>query len=163
LTASTATSSIDVVTSRRDLRRATNEQAPTDPSYTSEMGKTILVPFAYLVFYHREIGIHRGRRAGFRDVFGFQTLHDLPFVKLAKRVKDAYEGKDVPSHDGWPAQREALQWLVEKGRDGIYALDTQGIKVRHSPFQSYYIVDGHHRALALYILGDSEIRARVKH
>ena len=126
------------------------------------MSETIMVPFKALVFYHREIGIHRGRRAGFRDVFSFQTLHDLPFTKLARKVKDAYEGKHVPAHDGWPAQRAALQWLVEKGRDGIYALDDKGIKVRHSPFQSYYIADGHHRALALFILGDSEIRARVK-
>jgi hypothetical protein len=95
-------------------------------------------------------------------VFSFRTLEDVPFVKLASKVKDAYEGKKVPTHDGWPAQREALRWLVEKGREGIYALDDKGIKVRHSPFQSYYIADGHHRALALYILGDSEILARVK-
>lgn len=122
----------------------------------------IVVPFKHLVFYHREIGIHRGRRAGFRDVFGLQTLADLPFTRLASKVKDAYEGRKVPSHDGWPAQREALRWLVDKGRDGIYALDEKGIKVRHSPFQSYYIADGHHRALALYILGDNEIRARIK-
>jgi ParB-like chromosome segregation protein Spo0J len=51
---------------------------------------------------------------------------------------------------------------VDKGRDGIYALDEKGIKVRHTAFHSYYIADGHHRALALYILGDSEIRARIK-
>jgi hypothetical protein len=122
----------------------------------------ITVPFSHLVFYLREIGIHRGRKAGFRDVFGFRTLQDVPFVKLAKKVKEAYEGKHVPKHSGWPAQREALRWLVEKGRDGIYELDDKGIKVRHSPFQSYYIADGHHRALALYILGDNEIRARIK-
>jgi hypothetical protein len=124
--------------------------------------KGIVVPFAHLVLYYREIGIHRGRRYGFRDVFGFRTLQDLPFTRLASKVKHAYEGRDVPSHDGWPAQRQALQWLVDKGRDGIYELDDKGIKVRHSPFHSYYIADGHHRALALYILGDSEIRARVK-
>lgn len=126
------------------------------------MSRAITVPFSHLVFYHREIGIHRGRRAGFRTVFGFHTLEDLPFTKLANKVKAAYEGKRVPSHDGWAAQREALQWLVEKGRDGIYALDERGIKVTHSPFRSYYISDGHYRALALYILGENEIRARVK-
>jgi hypothetical protein len=130
------------------------------------MAKGILVPFSHLVLHYREIGIHRGRKVGFRDVFGFRTLHDMPFVKLASRVKDAYEGRDVPSHSGWPAQREALQWLVEKGRDGIYALDEKGIKVRpylYERSKRYYIGDGHHRALALYILGDSEIRARIKH
>jgi hypothetical protein len=136
--------------------------ANNDSRYTLEMSKTITVPFSHLVFHYREIGIHRGRRWGFRDVFGYQTLEDLPFTRLASKVKDAYEGKKVPDHDGWSAQREALRWLVEKGRDEIYALDEKGIKIRHSPFQSYYIIDGHHRALALYILGDSEIRARVK-
>lgn len=88
-----------------------------------------MVPFAHLVLRHREIGIHRGRLWGFRDVFGFTTLRDVPFVTLASKVKAAYEGQAVPSHDGWPAQREALRWLVEKGRDGIYALDEQGIKL----------------------------------
>jgi hypothetical protein len=125
------------------------------------MSKGILVPFSHLVLYHREIGIHRGRRAGFRDVFGFRTLQDLPFVKLASKVKHAYEGRDVPSHDGWPDQQQALRWLVEKGRDGIYELDDKGIKVRHCPWRRYYIADGHHRALALYILGDDDIRARL--
>ncbi len=139
------------------------EREASDPSYISKVSKVITVPFAHLVLYHREIGIHRGRRVGFRDVFKFRTLHDLPFVKLASKVKDAYEDRHVPSHDGWPAQRQALQWLVDKGRDGIYALDEKGIKVRPCPYQSgYYIADGHHRALALYILGDKEIRARLK-
>lgn len=121
-----------------------------------------VVPFKLLVLFHREIGLHRGRSAGFRDIFRFRTLHDLPFLHLASRVKDAYEGRDVPSHTGWPDQREALRWLVDRGRDGIYALDEKGIQIRHSPFQRFYITDGHHRALALYIIGDSEIRARVK-
>jgi hypothetical protein len=159
------TTSIDAATARRDRLdpRRTIARAPDDPSYTSEMSKGFLVPFSHLVLYHREIGLHRGRRAGFRDVFGFRTLHELPFVRLASKVKSAYEGRDVPSHDGWPAQREALQWLVDKGRDGIYALDEKGIRVRHCPYQRYYIDDGHHRALALYILGDGEIRARLRH
>jgi hypothetical protein len=126
------------------------------------MSKVIMVPVAHLVLNHREIGVHRDRRWGFRDIFGFRTLHDLPFVRLAGKVKRAYEGRDVPSHEGWPAQREALRWLVDKGRDGIYALDEKGIRVQFVPFQRYYIADGNHRALALYILGEGEIRARIK-
>ena len=121
------------------------------------------MPFGHLVLFHREIGLHRGRRYGFRDVFGFGTLFNLPFTRLAGKVKDAYEGRRVPDHEGWPEQREALRWLVDKGRDGIYALDDKGIKVSPSPYQRYYIKDGHHRALALFILGDNEIRARIKH
>jgi hypothetical protein len=121
----------------------------------------MIVPFSHLVLYHSEIGLHRGRRWGFRDVFGFRTLHDLPFLKLASRVKTAYEGRDVPSHEGWPAQREALRWLVDKGRDGIYALDEEGIKVKYTPHQRYYISEGNHRALALYVLGDDKIHARI--
>lgn len=119
------------------------------------------MPFSNLVLRYHEIGIHRGRKWGFRAVFGFRTLRDLPFVRLASKVKHAYEGSDVPSHEGWPAQHEALRWLVDKGRDGIYELDTKGIKIQPSPFGRYYITDGHHRALALYILGDNEIRARI--
>lgn len=128
------------------------------------MGKRISVPLSHLVIMHREIGIHRGRKAGFRDVFGFHSLQDLPFVKLASKVKDAYEGHRVPPHDGWPAQREALQWLVDKGREEIYALNAdKPIQVRECHYQRYYIKDGHHRLLALYILGDTEIRdAKLK-
>ena len=126
------------------------------------MSTVIKVPFAHLVFLHREIGCHRGRRWGFREVFGFATLQNLPFIHLGSRVKRAYEGKDVPRHEGWPAQREALQWLVDRGCDGIYALDNQGINVRATPFRSYFITDGNHRALALYILGESLVRARLK-
>jgi hypothetical protein len=120
---------------------------------------TISVPFSLLVFYHREIGTHRGRGIGFRDVFKFRTLRDVPFTHLANKIKDAYEGRCIPSHDEWPTKRDALRWFVEQGRDGIYALDTEPIKVRPSPFQRYYLMDGHHRALALFILGDDKINA----
>jgi hypothetical protein len=120
----------------------------------------ISVPFARLVFYHREIGTHRDRDVGFRDVFKFRTLRDVPFTHLANKVKDAYEGRSVPSHGEWPRQRDSLKWLVERGCDGIYALDTK-IKVRPSPFRSYYVMDGHHRALALFILGETEIKVAI--
>ena len=126
------------------------------------MSKVIKVPFAHLVFLHREIGCHRGRQWGFREVFGFPTLQNLPFVHLAHRVKRAYEGKENPSHEGWPAQREAIHWLVERGCAGIYALDEKGIKIQATPFRSYYITDGNHRAIALYVLGEDKVRARVQ-
>lgn len=131
----------------------------------SEMGKGIKVPISHLVLYHREIGVHGGRRVGLRSLFGLRTLQDLPFLYLANRVKDAYKGKDVPTHDGWPAQQEALRWFVELGRDAIYELDTQpdtgSIMIRHTPYQRYYIDDGHHRVLALHILGENEIVAQL--
>ena len=121
------------------------------------------MPFAYLLLFHGEIGLHRGRKAGFREVFRLHTLRGLPFTSLANKVKDAYQGKHVPSHEGWPDQRESLRWFVEKGVDGIYALsDKPPARVEPSPYQRYYITDGHHRALALYILGESEIRARIE-
>jgi hypothetical protein len=122
----------------------------------------ITVPFSRLVFQFHEIGIHRGRRWGFREVFGFRTLRDLPFLTLASKVKAAYAGKGVPAHEGWPAQREALRWLVDKGLDGIYALDDKGLEIKATPFGRYYIIEGNHRALALYILGAKEVRAQVK-
>ena len=130
--------------------------------YTWRMSKVIKVPFSRLTLHYREIGVHRGRRWGFREVFGFPTLMDLPFLHLASRVKRAYDGKDVPSHEGWSAQREALAWLVERGRDAIYALDEEGIEIKRTPFRTYYITDGHHRALALYVIGDTEIRAQLR-
>lgn len=127
------------------------------------MPKVITVPFERLVLNHREIGCHRGRRYGFRVVFGFPTLQNLPFLHLANRVKRAYEGKDVPRHEGWPAQREAIQWLVDQGRDAIYALDDAAlIKVKPTPFRTYAITDGNHRALALFVLGERKIRAEIK-
>lgn len=119
-----------------------------------------MVPFSQLVFSYPEIGCHRDRQWGFRSVFGFRTLQNVPFLHLATKVKQAYEGKHVPSHEGWPAQREALAWLVDRGRDGIYAIDQKGIEIKRTPFRSYYIEDGNHRALALYVIGDREIRAR---
>ena len=190
-----------------------------DPGYTLEMAEMIMVPFSHLILLHREIGIHRGRKWGFRDVFGFRTLRDVPFVSLASKVKDAYEGKNLPNHEGWPAQHEAMQWLVEKGHAGIYALDDQGLKLISSSdvlearkikrdrrttvgpsriaitpakgitlddsipdelhardeglidealdeqqlagSERFHISDGHHRALAFYILGADAVRARV--
>lgn len=126
------------------------------------MPRVITVPVARLVINHREIGCHRGRQWGFRAVFGFNTLLNLPFLHLARRVKRAYEGEDVPSHEGWTAQREAIQWLVDQGRDAIYAIDEGGIEIKATPFQSYAIIDGNHRALALYVLGDEKVRAQLK-
>lgn len=125
------------------------------------MPKLIKVPFERLVFNLREIGCHRGRQWGFREVFGFPTLVNLPFVHLASRVKRAYHGTDTPRHKGWPAQREALQWLVDRGKDDIYALEGD-INLKLTPFRSYAIHDGNHRALALYVLGERELRANLK-
>jgi len=113
-----------------------------------------------LVLSHREIGIHRGRKHGFRDVFGFQTLQNVPFVRLAKKVKAAYEGTDVPHHKGWPAQRETMQWFVERGADAMYQLKDD-ILVYKEPDGIYALAEGNHRALALYIMGADSLRARV--
>lgn len=123
--------------------------------------KLVSIPFENLILDHSEIGIHRGRDYGFRDVFGFRTLYNLPFVKLAKKVKAAYDGSDVPKHKGWPAQHEALQWFVSKGPEGLYQLKDD-VRVRPGSDKTYYIRGGNHRALALYILGSSEIRAVVE-
>ena len=120
------------------------------------------MPFAHLVLNYREIGLHRSRKWGLGEVFGFRSLYGLPFLRLAGKVKHAYVGGDAPSHEGWPPQHEALRWLVDRGSDGIYALDQEGIQVKYTPLQRYYIFDGNHRALALYILGESAIRARIK-
>lgn len=119
------------------------------------------MPFSHLVLNYREIGLHRSRKWGLGEVFGFRSLYGLPFLKLAGRVKHAYVGRDVPSHEGWPIQREALGWLVDRGSDGIYALDPRGIQVKYTPLNRYYILDGNHRALALYILGDSSLRTHI--
>lgn len=120
------------------------------------------MPFSHLVLHYQEIGLHRSRRWGFGSVFGFRSLYGLPFLKLASRVRHAYTGREVPDHPGWPVQQEALRWLVDKGSNGIYALDEGGIQVRYTPHHRYYLFDGNHRSLALYILGESSVRARIK-
>jgi hypothetical protein len=123
--------------------------------------RLISVPFDDLILNYNEIGVHRGRRYGFRDVFGFRTLHDLPFVKLAKKVKAAYEGKEVPKHKGWPAQREALRWFVDKGHEALYQFKDE-VHVSPGPSKTYYILGGNHRALALYILGSNGVHAVIE-
>ncbi|HSX23346.1 MAG TPA: hypothetical protein VLE97_11285 [Gaiellaceae bacterium] len=114
-----------------------------------------------LVLAHKEIGVHRGRKHGFRDVFGFKTLQAVPFTKLASKVKDAYEGKNVPAHKGWPAQREVLQWFVDKGADALYQLKDDISVYKHPDGRHYEVAGGNHRSLALYILGADSIRAAV--
>jgi len=126
-----------------------------------DSNKLITIPFEDLILDHSEIGIHRGRSYGFRDVFGFRTLYNLDFVKLAKRVKKAYEGKDVPEHEGWSAQRKALKWFVDKGNDALYQFKDD-VRVSPGPGKTYYILGGNHRALALYILGSSGVRAVIE-
>ena len=114
--------------------------------------------------YHSNIGLHRGRKYGMRDVFGYRSLRDLPFDRFAKKVKKAYEGSDVPKHKGWPAQRDAIAWLVEKGKkDGIDSMYQfkDDIRVQRGNNHMFYILGGNHRALALFILGADSIRAAV--
>jgi hypothetical protein len=127
----------------------------------ADPGQLVTVPFDDLVMYHSNIGLHRGRKYGMRDVFGFRTLSGLAFKKLAKKVKEAYEGTDVPDHKGWPAQREALQWLVDKGADAMYQFKDD-IRVSPGSHRTYYLIGGNHRALALYILGADSIRAAIE-
>ena len=121
----------------------------------------ITIPFDKLVLSHREIGVHRGRKYGFRDVFGFRTLRDLPFTKLAKKVKDAYEGTDVPDHKGWPKQRETLKWFVDRGPEAMYQFKDD-IRVHKHGEETYALAEGNHRALALYIMGADSVRAAVE-
>jgi len=119
-----------------------------------------MVPFSQLMLYYSEIGVHRGRKHGFGAVFGYRTLRGVMFTSLARRVRDAFEGKKVPSHKGWPAQRDQMKWFVEQGRDALIAMGEA--KVWPAFNDRFYISDGHHRALALFILGDSELRVKVK-
>jgi len=122
--------------------------------------KLVTIPFDDLVLYHSNIGLHRGREYGMRDVFGFRSLSNVPFRKLAKKVKAAYESTDIPNHKGWPAQREALKWLVDKGVDEMYQFKDH-IRVLSGRGRTYYLLGGNHRSLALYILGAGSIRAVV--
>ncbi len=121
----------------------------------------VTVAFDDLVIGLREFGLHRGRDAGFGEVFGFSSLRGRRFTKIAKRVKKAYEGKKVPDHWGWPDQRDALKWLVDKGTDAMYAFKDD-IRVRRGHDDTYYILGGHHRLLALYILGAESARVAVE-
>ena len=126
----------------------------------ADPAELITIPFDNLVLAHGEIGIHRGRKYGFRDVFGFQTLQNVPLVRLAKKVKAAYEGTDVPRHKGWPAQRETMKWFVDRGAEALYQLNDDML-VYKEPDGIYALAEGNHRALALYLLGADSIRARI--
>ena len=119
----------------------------------------VTIPFDALVLAHGEIGVHRGRKYGFRDVFGFRTLSGVPFLKLAKKVKAAYDGTDVPSHKGWPKQHETLKWFVEKGLGAMYDFKDDILVYKHD--EIYALAEGNHRALALYLMGADSIRAAV--
>jgi len=123
--------------------------------------KLITIPFDDLVLYHSEIGLHRGRKYGFGEIFGFDSLSNQPFTKLAKKVKKAYRGEEVPSHKGWPAQQEALRWLVDRGKDAMYDFKDD-IRVVQGWNGDYYLTGGNHRSLALYILGADSVRATLK-
>jgi hypothetical protein len=123
--------------------------------------KLVVIPMTNLLLVHREIGIHRGRKHGFRTVFGFRTLKDQPFVKLAAKVKAAYDGKDIPAHQGWPAQRDTLKWFVDRGPDAMYQLKDDIRVYKHDRDGIYALAEGNHRALALYIMGADSIRAAV--
>lgn len=120
----------------------------------------VAIPFDALVLAHGEIGVHRGRKYGFRDVFGFRTLQDMPFTRLAKKVKAAYEGTDVPGHKGWPRQRETLQWFVDQGVDALYQIKDSIAVYKHAG-GTYAIAGGNHRAIALYVLGADGVRASI--
>lgn len=122
----------------------------------------ITIPFRDLVLAHGEIGVHRGRKHGFRDIFGFRTLQDVPFTRLAKKVKAAYEGSDVPKHKGWPAQRATLQWFVDQGPDAMYQFKDPVRVYAHAAAGTYAIAGGNHRALALYIMGADSLCAVVE-
>lgn len=119
----------------------------------------ITIPWSDLYIHLSNFGTHRGRKYGFRDVFGHSSLSGMRFEKLAREVKDAYEGRDVPDHKGWKKQKEALQWLVDKGKDAMYEFKKPIVVFRGSHKHTYYIDNGHHRSLALYILGADGIRA----
>jgi hypothetical protein len=121
----------------------------------------VTIHFSKIRLYHNEIGTHRGRTAGLKTIFQLAPLRDLPFLKLAQLVKHAYTGKCIPDHNGWSAQHEALRWFVDQGRAGIYAIDPAPLHIarRHS---HVYLLDGHHRALALYILGEERANARLE-
>ena len=121
----------------------------------------ITIPFDDLILAHGEIGVHRGRKYGFRDVFGFRTLQNLPFTRLAKKVKAAYEGTNVPKHKGWSKQHEVLKWFVDKGPEAMYQLKDDIRVYKHPNDGIYAIAGGNHRSLALYILGADSIRAVV--
>jgi len=125
-----------------------------------EMSRKVTVPFDRLIMYHSEIGVHRGRVYGFRTVFGYRTLRELPFLSLANRVKDAFEGRNVPSHKGWAKQREAMQWFIDQGKEAVINLGE--VKVCPARHDRFYLKGGNHRALALFILGETEIRAKVE-
>ncbi len=115
----------------------------------------------------REVGM------GFARTFGLPDLTTLSFEELATRVEVAYRAtvaghpcEMIPENPGWRHQVAYLQQWINRGEKGIYTLVTDQplerlIWVDPHPSGGWTLREGHHRCLALWILGIRTVWAVV--
>lgn len=132
-----------------------------------------LYPWTHEIGEHSilEAGIERRPGMGFGGIFGIKDLSLVEFQVLAKLVDQAYrvtKGKDAsaPSGEHWNAQYAYLESWVARGVPGIYEFASKDDGERHiriipkvgSPGM-WTLREGHHRGLALWILGERTVWA----
>ena len=111
------------------------------------------------------VGVERHRGMGLAAIFGLPKLTSISFGELALRVERAFEAtrlgyptEQIPTHLGWPQQFKYLSQWVRLGEAGIYALlpdqvHERFIRIVPHASCSWTLREGHHRCLALWILG----------
>jgi hypothetical protein len=134
-----------------------------------------LYPWAHEIGEHSipDAGITRQRGMGFGGIFGIPDLRTIEFKVLAEQVAQAYHATKTKqpsalSSDMWIAQFKYLDSWVQRGIQGIYDFNPKQVHERHfriipkpgNPGRSI-LREGHHRGLALWILGERTIWALV--
>lgn len=120
-----------------------------------------------------EIGLVRQLDGGFGEIFGIRDLTAVPFGHWSSMVARAYGASeqkgpaiDIPSHPAWSTQFGYLKTWVNRGVEGIYGFAPslpREREIRVIPRQDglWTIREGHHRCLALWILRERQVWARV--
>ncbi|MFC1708245.1 hypothetical protein ACFL59_15745 [Planctomycetota bacterium] len=119
-----------------------------------------------------KMNLNREPGMGFAKIFGLPDLRSIRFGELAAKVDAAYRAsvgkgrdEDLAKHWAWAEQLKGLQQWVRLGVVGIYQLKTDQPHERYlsvipTPPDAGVLREGHHRSLALWILGERQIWAR---
>jgi hypothetical protein len=129
--------------------------------WTSEMGEHSVA----------DAGITRTRGMGYGKIFGIPDLRNITFGFLAAKVALAYNSTrsasvGAPTDPNWLEQFKYLKLWVDRGVKGIYDLvpkqpHERFIRIIPHPDRkdTWILREGHHRSLAIWILGERSIWA----
>ena len=123
----------------------------------------ITVPLADLRMLHPDIGdkwLDRKLIGGLSSVFALGDLFGRPFTDLAQPVQRAFLDQPPPPSVVWDRERRRLESLYLLNPEGIRSLNrTVGLPRVAADRGVYYLEDGNHRCLALYLLGEATLEA----